>query len=412
MVSRIGETFERWGYQRIITPAFEYQATLARGLGEEAAARAMKFVEPETGEVVALRPDFTPQVARLVATRLGGQPGPLRLFYEGSVVRLGGSATPDRELFQAGIELIDAPSPAGDLEVVALLAALLQAVGLAPFTIDLGTVELARAALAGVGEPGALHQAIARKDGDEVARRARGLALPARQRRLLEALPFLCGGREVLERAAKLLSAEQPAARRGLAELRTIVEHLEALGLGDHLAIDLGEVRGFDYYTGVRFQAFAAGVGEAIASGGRYDRLVERYGRAARAAGLAVDIDGLSRALARGQENQTFGRRTALLVSGEALLSARLAALLRTTGACVVQDLAPQSGSRRRLSQVALAADLQRVYVVKSTGLEWFASDGRARGRLGRSQLQAILSGAAPIKQLLLEPLATGKDRA
>ena len=123
---------ERWGYRGIITPLYEYADVLARGMGQ--AVSAMRFVEPASGEVVALRPDLTPQVARLVATRMHDEPGPVRLYYQGSVVRLDGGR---REIFQVGVELIDAPQPGGDLEVVALAEAALGALGIADYTVDL-----------------------------------------------------------------------------------------------------------------------------------------------------------------------------------------------------------------------------------------------------------------------------------
>src|SRR5215471_8734431 len=109
--------FERWGYRRIITPLFEYADVLARGSD----TAAIRFVEPISGEVVSLRPDITPQIARLCATRLHDAPGPIRLCYEGSVLRLAHTRG-QRELIQAGVELIDAPQPQGDGEVIALAA--------------------------------------------------------------------------------------------------------------------------------------------------------------------------------------------------------------------------------------------------------------------------------------------------
>src|SRR5262249_23515898 len=141
---------ERWGYRAIITPIYEYDEVLRRGAASSA-ARAVRFVEPTSGEVAALRPDLTPQVARLVATRLHDEPGPLRLMYEGSVVRLGGGAP--AELFQVGVELIDAPQPGGDVEVIALAEAALRAaqIGAAGegggVQIDIGHADIARTAL-------------------------------------------------------------------------------------------------------------------------------------------------------------------------------------------------------------------------------------------------------------------------
>src|SRR5437879_4983217 len=89
LARELGSVFEAWGYRRVITPVFEHAEVLERGLGAGARAAAIRFVEPGTGEVVALRPDITPQIARLVATRMADVPGPIRLSYEGAVYRLG-----------------------------------------------------------------------------------------------------------------------------------------------------------------------------------------------------------------------------------------------------------------------------------------------------------------------------------
>src|SRR5262245_14446695 len=158
--------FERWGYDRIITPAFEYLDVLERGLGADARAAALRFVEPATGEVVALRPDITPQVARLAATRFGDREGPIRLCYEGSVLRLRPGARGQQELIQAGVELIDAPSPEGDAEAIALAGAALAAAGIDQAVLSIGHVRLARAALEGLPGPiaAALTDRIAKKD--------------------------------------------------------------------------------------------------------------------------------------------------------------------------------------------------------------------------------------------------------
>src|SRR5438105_6284413 len=118
---------ELFGYEPIVPPAFEYAETIERGLGTLDPREIVRFVEPETGEVVALRPDVTPQIARLVATRMADVPAPIRLCYEGAVYRLGRLAGEpgQREIVQAGIELVDAPAPGGDAEVLAVAAALL-----------------------------------------------------------------------------------------------------------------------------------------------------------------------------------------------------------------------------------------------------------------------------------------------
>src|SRR2546430_8915460 len=174
---RIAETllrvFESWGFARVITPAFEYEDVLALGLGAAGRDAAIRFVGPSSGQVVALRPDITPQIARMVATRFRDEAGPLRLCYEGTVVRLDRRARSQRELIQAGVELAGVPTPDGDVEVIALAAAALSAVGLPRPTIDLGHLGLAREVLDALDLP---EEAVALARGRIAKRDRAGLA--------------------------------------------------------------------------------------------------------------------------------------------------------------------------------------------------------------------------------------------
>lgn len=398
----LGE-FERWGYRRIITPMFEYEAVLGRGLGRATRAQAVRFVEPTSGEVVALRPDITPQVARLVATRLAGEPGPLRLAYEGSVVRLGGHAAGglsegQRELFQAGVELVDMPAPAGDAEVIALAGAALEAAGLRRYTIDLAEISVVRAALGGIAGAalGPLERAVAKKDVEEVERQARGLELGPGRRRLLVALPSLYGGPEVLDRAQGLLEEiEDGPALAGLAALAAVVRLLLEMDPAweARLAIDLGEVRGFDYYTGLRFQGYAPGVGAPLVSGGRYDHLIERYGRRrGGAAGFAVDVERVAEALDAHGVPHAAGP-TGVLVAGDLGVAARLARVLRAGGTRVVQQFG-RGDTDEALRASATQAGLAHVLVLEPEGQggRWLSIESEAQGTITQETLAATLA--------------------
>jgi ATP phosphoribosyltransferase regulatory subunit len=291
--------FERRGFARVITPAFEYEDVLALGLGDAARAATFRFVEPSTGQVVALRPDITPQIARLIATRYRDQPGPVRLCYEGTVVRLERGARGQREQMQAGVELAGVAGPDGDAEAIALAVEALAAVGLPRPTVDLGHLGLAREVLTALALPdaalGEARRCIAKHDGaglGDVLKQARG-AKPAIE--FARLLPELSGAPSVLEDARA--RAPNGGIKRALAELAAIVAAIGARKLDARLHVDLGEVRGFDYYTGVRFQAFVPGASDAVLRGGRYDGLLARYGRPSPAVGFAVDVDAVAGAL-------------------------------------------------------------------------------------------------------------------
>jgi ATP phosphoribosyltransferase regulatory subunit len=292
-------TFERGGFARVVTPAFEYEEVLALGLGDAARAATFRFVEPSSGEVVALRPDITPQIARLIATRYRDELGPVRLCYEGTVVRLERGARGQRELMQAGVELAGVAGADGDVEAIALAVDALAAVGLRRPTIDLGHLGLAREVLSSLALPdaalGEARRCIAKHDGaglSEVLKQAGGARGAIEFARLL---PELSGAPRVLDDARS--QAPNGGIKRALAELAAIVAVLDSRKLDARLHVDLGEVRGFDYYTGVRFQAFVPGAASAVLQGGRYDDLLARYGRPSPAVGFAVDVDAVVGAL-------------------------------------------------------------------------------------------------------------------
>ncbi len=335
--------FEAWGYARIVTPVFECADVLERGLGHDARAAAIRFVEPGTGEVVALRPDITPQVARLVATRMAETLGPIRLCYEGAVTRLAGELG-QRELLQAGIELIDAPAPDADAEVLSVAAAVLAATQLPETRLDIGHVAPARYVLGAAPDADArirLTAALVRKDRAGV--RAAARAFPAAIAPLAEALVVLWGPADAtLDRAAQLAWPEP--VRASLARLREVLAALAELA--DQPApiatIDLGDLRGFDYYTGVRFAGYAGGAPDAVLRGGRYDELIGRYGRAAHATGFAIDLEAVAEA------QRMVGvapPRAAIGVAVHGAGSARLARALRARGLrAVTSSDAPTPG--------------------------------------------------------------------
>ncbi len=375
---RIAETllgvFERWGFSRVITPAFEYEDVLALGLGTSGRAAAIRFVEPSSGQVVALRPDITPQIARLIATRFREEPGPVRLCYEGTVVRLERGARGQRELIQAGVEMAGVAGPHGDAEVIALAAAALAATGLASPTIDLGHLGLAREVLGALElSPGAVEEVrgrIAKRDGAGLELLLRGARGSKAAVRFAALLPELSGPPSILAKALK--QAPSDGVRRALADLARIVAAVEAREIPARLHIDLGEVRGFDYYTGLRFQGYAEGAGQAVLGGGRYDDLLGRYGRPSPAVGFAVDVEVAAAALeaveaehvrahaaaANGTSGPTPGNgirgglaATArdngaggVLVAGPAAAALRLADQLRAQGKRVAVDLVGLSG--------------------------------------------------------------------
>lgn len=288
------ERFAVHGYRLVTPPAFELADVIERGLGPLGASDVLRFIEPDSGEVCVLRPDMTPPIARIVATRLSDRPPPYRIAYEGTVVRRRvGRAKKHRQMPQVGVELCGLPDAEGDLELLELAADALRAAGLARFTIDLADAGIVRGLLSGVRQEiaEAATAALAKKDEALLAEHVRSLPHGA----ALLALPRVHGGRDALLEAGGVLAgtpAEEPARR-----LLALFDAAAARGLGAHLTADAGEVRGFAYYTGLIFSIFAPGPGETVAAGGRYDELLSRFGAAMPAVGLGIDLDALAWAL-------------------------------------------------------------------------------------------------------------------
>ena len=347
------EHFALWGYEVVTPPAFELAAVLERGLGTLDPRDVLRFVEPESGEVAALRPDMTPQIARMAAARLRDFPPPMRLAYEGTVLRRRQErARRHRQIPQAGLELLGVSGPRGDIEILTLAAESVRRAGVASFVIDLGHAELTRALLAAYPEARAndLRDALAVKDEARVGELAGGVS--PRIQAAVTALPALQGGLDVLARGAALFAgtpAEGP-----LAALRAIVDGCVARGLGEALRVDLGEVRGFAYYTGMHFRVLAEGPGEALGGGGRYDDLLARFGAPMPAAGFALDLDHL--AWARRVAGVLEAPPLRILVAdddGEAL-----AAALRARG--IAAGLAPRARAKEHAAAWRYAAVLTR----------------------------------------------------
>ena len=300
--------FAAWGYHEVIPPTFEYYDNLTVGASPRLEQAMYRFFD-RRGRTLALRADFTPQVARIAATKLYDQPMPLRCCYVGSLFRHEEpQAGRQREFTQAGVELVGARTAEADAEVVALAVAALEALDIPGFQINLGQVAFFRALTQGL--PGevlaAVRGAIDRKNPARLAEALGGV--PPARRDLLGRLPDLVGGpdraaTEVLAQARALCAGPgvPEAAGAALARLEAVYRRLAAYGVTGRIILDLGEVRGMDYYTGITFRAVAPGLGWPVASGGRYDDLVARFGRPLAAVGLGLSVGRALLVQARGE---------------------------------------------------------------------------------------------------------------
>lgn len=292
--TRLSEVFARWGYREIVTPTFEFYDVLSVATDQALQSNLFTFVDRETGRMLVLRADITPQIARIVASRLREEPKPLRLMYVANVFRYDEPRLGHhREFYQAGVELIGLDKPEAEVEILAMTVEGLRALGLGGFQLDVGHPDFVRGLLEETRVEGRpereLRSALARKDRSTLERLVADLAPPAHIGEALLALPTLFGHAEVLERAAPF--ARTKRAERALANLAEVYRLLTIYGLADAVLLDLGGVRGFDYYSGMYFEAYVADFGAPVAAGGRYDHMLARFGYDCPAVGFAFDVE-------------------------------------------------------------------------------------------------------------------------
>jgi len=284
------DTARGYGYELVIPPLLEHLESLLTGTGEALDLQTFKLVDQLSGRMMGLRADTTPQVARIDAHLLNRQ-GVTRLCYCGPVVH----TRPDRphatrEPLQFGAEIYGHAGTEADLEVLQLALDCLQATKVEPLTVDMADARIVRCLLEGVPTSGpalaALHAALAAKDATELAALTRDF--PAAAREGLRALIALYGDVRVLDEAARVLPGT-PAIARALAELRLMAGHVE----GASVRFDLADLRGYAYYSGMRFGIYTPGATDALVRGGRYDEVGAVFGRNRPAVGFSLDLKEL-----------------------------------------------------------------------------------------------------------------------
>ena len=292
MTHSVQQCFEARGYVPIETPTLEVMDVLQAG-GRMPAA-PFKFFDSQ-GDLLAMRPDVTLQVARMCATRLKGQPGPFRFRYTQRVFRETESEmqAAARELTQMGIECIGEDGPAADAEMVGLLAEALQTCGVEGFKLAIGTVGVLRALLERSGAPEAWRELVLQAYhtsnfvdlgvlcSDGTADEAFSAAI--------EELPRIRGGKGAIDEVRSLVSPL--GCVDGLDSFEKTYDLLAQAGLAESIVVDFSVMSSFDYYTGIVVEAYAPGLGSPLGSGGRYDNMLAAYGQSRPAAGFAFSLE-------------------------------------------------------------------------------------------------------------------------
>jgi ATP phosphoribosyltransferase regulatory subunit len=285
---RLLDLYFEQSYELVMPPLIEYTDSLLTGTGHDLELRTFKVVDQLSGRMMGLRADITPQVARIDAHLLN-RDGVTRLCYCGSVLHTRpASPAATREPIQIGAELYGEAGVEADLEILRLLCRSLELAGARNARIDIGHVSVFRAIAADLPPEleARLFEALQKKDAPALKELTK--KLNAKTRESLLALPELYGGPEVLEAAEKKLP-KLPELTRALGALRRLAK---ACSLP--VSLDLAELRGYHYHSGVVFDAYCDGVSGAVARGGRYDEVGKAFGRARPATGFSIDLRSLA----------------------------------------------------------------------------------------------------------------------
>ena len=333
------DLYASWGYELVAPPLIEFLESLLTGAGDDLELQTFKLTDQLSGRMMGVRADMTPQVARIDAHLLK-RDEPVRLCYMGEVLRtradgFGGSRSP----YQAGVELYGHRGHESDLEVLTLMLETLRVAEIGEVHLDLGHVAIFREL---VGQAGldrerevVLFEALQRKALPEIRQHLAAWALPARYGGALLALAELNGGPEVLDEAEARLAAGGGNVREALATLRRLAAAARDSWPALPVHVDLAELRGYHYHTGVVFSAYAPGQGQAVAQGGRYDQIGQVFGRARPATGFSTDLATL---LLLGPAPATAGTGIYAPPVGGADLERRVA-VLRGQGERVIRAL-------------------------------------------------------------------------
>lgn len=292
-----------YGFEDIQTPTFEYFDVFSREIGTTASKELYKFFDKE-GETLVLRPDFTPSIARCAAKYFMEENIPIRFSYLGNTfTNTLGLQGKWKEVTQMGAELIGDASVESDAEMISLLIKALKSTGLPRFQISIGQVEYFK----GLCEEAGLDEETELELREFISAKnlfaAEDLLLQKNvgdlRREVLLKTADMFGGIEFLEAAAREVHNERSL--RALRRLERLYEVLKLYGCEAYVSFDLGMLSKYRYYTGIIFKVYAYGIGSAIARGGRYDALLEHFGKTAPAIGFMIVIDDLLEALSRQQ---------------------------------------------------------------------------------------------------------------
>lgn len=339
------DMYATWGYRLVMPPLVEFMESLSVGHGTHLDVQTFKLTDQLSGRMMGVRADMTPQIARIDAHKLKTD-HPNRLCYMGVVLRTrsfhrDGSRSP----LQVGAELFGHAGLDSDVEVLSLLVETLAFCQVPDLVLDIGHVGIFRslAQLAGMNESQerAFSNMLERKSLPEIYAWLENAALPADIANYLRQLPRLNGGVDVLDTATALFATAPTDIQAALDYLRTLTTRIAARFPDCNIHVDLAELSGYDYHTGIVYGIYTSGLGREVARGGRYDGIGEAFGRTRSATGFSTDLRTLAKFAVPGIKQAGKANIFAPAIQDSAL--EMLIHALRQQGRCIVRELTGQA---------------------------------------------------------------------
>lgn len=347
LIEKLSDAIKGFGYMNIETPSFEFFDVFGKEIGTNPSNELYKFFDRENNTLV-LRSDFTPGVARAAAKYFMDESLPVRLTYSGNVFsNISALQGKLNETTQTGAELMGEPSAAADAEMIALTVECLKAAGLPEFQVTVGHADYFRGICdaAGIDEEteNELRDYICGKNIFAIDALLKDREFSEDIKLQIRSIAGLFGGIEILDKAAKHAKNERSIA--ALDRLKELHGLLREYGVDKYVCFDLGMLSNYHYYTGIVFRAYTYGVGEAVAKGGRYDSLLEKFGKPSAAVGFVISIEELLNALNANHTGFSDMKKSAILVYEEKSLAKAIsfASDIRKNGGQI--ELIPSNGT-------------------------------------------------------------------
>ena len=294
IIETITERFSKWGYSEVSTPIVEYYKTFNHKTQDLKEEEMYKFFDSR-GRILVLRPDMTVPVARLVNTKLKDMKLPLKLFYNAEVFRVHESFEGKRnEYLDCGIELIGAYGREIDLEVLVTALEVLKALDTKKeFKLEIGNVNILKSALNNMNlynyQKNKVIELINKKSLTSLREYLDDIEIRKEYKEFLNKFPWLFGGYEMIKKAKGLAFNEDM--KKNIEYLENLYLNLQKLGYEKYLSVDISMVPRVNYYSGIIFKGYVKEIGSTVIRGGRYDNLLESFGKSIPAIGFSVDVN-------------------------------------------------------------------------------------------------------------------------